>query len=170
MSILTNLLLPCMLMVSVTPSRPVSAAKGRWVECPRNQDPRQAALPRQRRIITRASNDTFVCICTREHTDTYTYRYAHPIRFLSSYLLPFCEGLIDAGEDLPDAAAREVLEETGVETEFDSVLAFRHGHQGLFGKSDLFFVVRMRLKPGADPSTLRPQVCRLPTGGLLYHQ
>lgn len=52
-----------------------------------------------------------------------------------------------------------MLEETGVETEFDSVLAFRHGHRGLFGKSDLFFVVRMRLKPGADASALQPQVC-----------
>lgn len=68
------------------------------------------------------------------------------------------EGLIDAGENLSDAAAREVLEETGVQAEFDSVLAFRHGHRGLFGKSDLFFVVRMRLKPGADASALEPQV------------
>lgn len=44
-----------------------------------------------------------------------------------------------------------------METEFDSVLAFRHGHRGLFGKSDLFFVVRMRLKPGVDGSALQPQ-------------
>ena len=51
-----------------------------------------------------------------------------------------------------------MLEETGIHAEFESVLAFRHGHKGLFGKSDLFFVVRMRLKPGTDAKDLRAQV------------
>lgn len=50
------------------------------------------------------------------------------------------------------------MEETGVIAEFDSILAFRHSHSGLFGKSDLFFVVRLRLKEGTDASKLLPQV------------
>lgn len=51
-----------------------------------------------------------------------------------------------------------MFEETGLHAEFESVLAFRHGHRGLFGKSDLFFVVRMRVKPGTDANNLRAQV------------
>lgn len=51
-----------------------------------------------------------------------------------------------------------MFEETGLHAEFESVLAFRHGHRGLFGKSDLFFVVRMKVKPGTDTNNLRAQV------------
>ena len=49
-----------------------------------------------------------------------------------------------AGEDLSVAAAREVLEETGVVTEFVSVVAARHSHAAAFSCSDLYFVVLMR--------------------------
>lgn len=48
------------------------------------------------------------------------------------------------GEDICDAAIREVKEETGVDAEFVSVLTFRHAHAALFGKSDLFFVCILR--------------------------
>ncbi|MED6175266.1 hypothetical protein PIB30_076855 [Stylosanthes scabra] len=43
------------------------------------------------------------------------------------------------GEDICTAAIREVKEETGIDTEFVEVLAFRQSHQTFFQKSDLFF-------------------------------
>jgi ADP-ribose pyrophosphatase YjhB (NUDIX family) len=52
-------------------------------------------------------------------------------------------GLVNAKEDLNIACQREVMEETGVHTEFLGILGFRHMHNSLFGKSDLFFVCLM---------------------------
>ena len=48
------------------------------------------------------------------------------------------------GEDLAAAAAREVMEETGVEAKFDSLLAFRHMHGSAHGCSDFYFICLMR--------------------------
>ena len=59
-------------------------------------------------------------------------------------------GLLEAGEDIPEAAMREVSEETGIETEFGAVIGLRHGHFGAFGKSDMFAVVGLRVKNGAS--------------------
>ena len=55
-------------------------------------------------------------------------------------------GLAEAGEDLAEACVRECLEETGVEAEFESIVAFRHAHGFMAGKSDLFFVCILRAK------------------------
>ncbi|KAL2339288.1 hypothetical protein Fmac_013734 [Flemingia macrophylla] len=44
------------------------------------------------------------------------------------------------GEDICVAAVREVKEETGVDSEFVEVLAFRQSHMSFFENSDLFFV------------------------------
>ena len=62
----------------------------------------------------------------------------------------YTTGIVDQGEDVPEAAVREVLEETGVETEFEAILGIRHGHGVAFGKSDLFFVCALRLAPGSE--------------------
>ncbi|KAK7331149.1 hypothetical protein VNO77_25366 [Canavalia gladiata] len=56
----------------------------------------------------------------------------------------FPTGVVDQGEDICVAAVREVKEETGVDSEFVEVLAFRQSHNSFFEKSDLFFVCMLR--------------------------
>ncbi|XP_016544818.1 nudix hydrolase 10 isoform X4 [Capsicum annuum] len=53
-------------------------------------------------------------------------------------------GVVEEGEDIFEGAIREVKEETGIDTEFLEVLAFRQTHKALFEKSDLFFICMMR--------------------------
>ncbi|OWM62817.1 hypothetical protein CDL15_Pgr020111 [Punica granatum] len=53
-------------------------------------------------------------------------------------------GVVNEGEDIHLAAIREVKEETGVETEFVEILAFRQTHNAFFTKSDLFFVCMLK--------------------------
>lgn len=53
-------------------------------------------------------------------------------------------GLSELGEHLDQAAIREVLEETGIQTEFQSVLAVRHTHGLQFNRSDLYFICKLR--------------------------
>ncbi|XP_022133355.1 nudix hydrolase 2-like [Momordica charantia] len=56
----------------------------------------------------------------------------------------FPTGVVDEGEDICRAAEREVREETGIDTQFVEVLAFRQSHQAFFEKSDLFFVCMLK--------------------------
>lgn len=53
-------------------------------------------------------------------------------------------GTVDEGENIFMAAQREVEEETGIETEFLEILAFRQSHKMFFEKSDLCFICMMR--------------------------
>ncbi|XP_055807757.1 nudix hydrolase 2-like [Solanum dulcamara] len=53
-------------------------------------------------------------------------------------------GVVDEGEDICDAAVREVHEEAGITAEFVELLAFRQSHKSFFGKSDLFFVCMLK--------------------------
>lgn len=53
-------------------------------------------------------------------------------------------GYSNPGEDFADTARREVLEETGVDTEFVSVVSLRHHHQHIFACSDIYVVCLLR--------------------------
>jgi len=66
-------------------------------------------------------------------------------------------GLADLGEDIVQAAQREVMEETGIAAEYVSVLSFREKHGYLWGCTDLYFVVRMRPVPGATREIKREE-------------
>ncbi|KAK3100609.1 hypothetical protein FSP39_022548, partial [Pinctada imbricata] len=61
-------------------------------------------------------------------------------------LWKFPGGLSNLEEDIGDTAVREVFEETGVKSEFKSVLAMRQQHTqpGAWGRSDFFIVCRLK--------------------------
>lgn len=52
-------------------------------------------------------------------------------------------GALHPGEHIVAAVQREVKEETGIDTEFRSLICFRHWHGFRFGKSDIYFVCRL---------------------------
>ncbi|XP_010243938.2 PREDICTED: nudix hydrolase 2-like [Nelumbo nucifera] len=52
----------------------------------------------------------------------------------------FPTGSVEEGEDICKGAIREVKEETGIDTEFVEILAFRQRHKSFFEKSDLHFL------------------------------
>ncbi|MCE7766799.1 NUDIX domain-containing protein, partial [Pseudomonas putida] len=53
-------------------------------------------------------------------------------------------GFILESEEIFTGVVREVKEETGIDTEFVEIMAFRHAHNVAFEKSDLFFVCLLR--------------------------
>lgn len=66
----------------------------------------------------------------------------------SSGLWKIPTGFILESEEIFNGAVREVKEETGIDTEFIEVVAFRHVHNVAFEKSDLFFICM--LKPSSS--------------------
>lgn len=53
-------------------------------------------------------------------------------------------GFILESEEIFTGAIREVKEETGIDTEFVEIIAFRHAHNVAFEKSDLFFICMLK--------------------------
>lgn len=62
-------------------------------------------------------------------------------RGADSYKLP--GGHIELGEKVEEAVIREVLEETGIATDFQGVLALASTHPYRFGKSNIYVVCRL---------------------------
>ncbi|XP_057962473.1 nudix hydrolase 2-like [Malania oleifera] len=56
----------------------------------------------------------------------------------------FPTGVVDEGENICEAAVREVREEAGIDAKFLELLAFRQSHKSFFEKSDLFFVCMLQ--------------------------
>ncbi|WOL08197.1 nudix hydrolase 8-like [Canna indica] len=73
-----------------------------------------------------------------------------PLRCSGIWKLP--TGFINKSEEIFSGAVREVKEETGVDTTFSELLAFRHAHHVIFEKSDLFFICM--LKPLSSEITI----------------
>ena len=71
-------------------------------------------------------------------------------------------GLVDPGEDISDAAVRELKEETGISCahELDRIVGFRQAHPSSRypnRPSDLFFLCHIRLTPGDEEIQLKAQ-------------
>jgi 8-oxo-dGTP pyrophosphatase MutT (NUDIX family) len=64
-------------------------------------------------------------------------RFAHPA-MPDFWKLP--GGAVDCGEELSQAAEREVKEETGINSTFRSLIGFRHLTNYRFGTGDLYFI------------------------------
>nr|GMC49397.1 nudix hydrolase 2-like isoform X1 [Ipomoea batatas] len=65
-------------------------------------------------------------------------------QFRGTGVWKFPTGVVDEGEDICNAAVREVKEETGIDAKFVEILAFRQSHKSFFEKSDLFFLCMLQ--------------------------
>ena len=59
-------------------------------------------------------------------------------------------GLVEAGESIEQAVTREVWEETGVKTDFVSILGFRELLKYQWGQQDLYYVCMLEPKDGDE--------------------
>ena len=77
-------------------------------------------------------NEELLVVVERVHAQKYPHYYKLP------------GGALHTGEHIADAVRREVKEETGIETEFLSLVCFRHWHGYRYGKSDIYFICKLK--------------------------
>jgi 8-oxo-dGTP diphosphatase len=94
-----------------------------------------------------------VAINDRDELLVVSERYHRDPNRPPRYKLP--GGALHEGEHLEEGVVREVLEETGVHTRFDALVCFRHWHGYRYGKSDIYFVCR--LKPLSEEITIEEE-------------
>ena len=70
---------------------------------------------------------------------------------LTGWKLP--GGYVNLNEEFGAAAEREVFEETGILSKFDSVLAFRHSLKVQFGRGDVYIICRSVIRGLVQPIT-----------------
>lgn len=58
------------------------------------------------------------------------------------YKLP--GGMLERGEHISEGVVREVYEETGIKSEFQGLLSFRHHHRGQFSTSNIYAVCLLK--------------------------
>jgi 8-oxo-dGTP pyrophosphatase MutT (NUDIX family) len=80
-------------------------------------------------------------VVINEHQELLVVCERHRRTAAPYYKLP--GGALQPGEHLVDAVLREVLEETGINARFESLVCFRHWHGYRYGKSDIYFVCRL---------------------------
>ena len=57
---------------------------------------------------------------------------------------PRVYGALELVDYIVYSIVREVFEETGIEAEFQALACFRHWHGYRYGKSDIYFVCRLK--------------------------
>ncbi|XP_026703861.1 nucleoside diphosphate-linked moiety X motif 6 isoform X2 [Athene cunicularia] len=107
-------------------------------------------LQLQQKKITCSFSPSYQSVQHRLHTSLIFFP---PIQTINAWKFP--GGLSNPGEDI-DTAVREVFEETGIKSEFKSILSVRqqHKHPGAFGKSDMYIVCRL------EPSSFDINFCQ----------
>jgi 8-oxo-dGTP diphosphatase len=86
-------------------------------------------------------NNELLTIIEKGHVKTHPHHWKLP------------GGMIDPKEHIEQAVMREVLEETGIETVFESFIGFRHHHKGQFNASNIYAVCK--LKPLSHEITIQ---------------